>query len=456
MIPRDCLATVWARLVHGALAVLLLGATPFVRAHDAPPSVAYIDIGRSALDLELQLPLSELGTALMLPLAQVPDKVVPVTGPMIGRYVRDHLRVNTPGGTPYALNARSMAVRHTSSAGAMGSDWLTIQVRLEAPQNVSTAKFSLDDDIIVHDVAEHQVLVYVRRDFRNGLIGEKPVAIGLLTFQHTHLEIDSSEGSWWRGFTRLFALGMHHIAEGTDHLLFLLTLLLPASMLARQGRWVRGKSIAGSAWTITKIASGFTIGHSLTLALGAVGWVEVPSRPIEVLIAVSIIVSAVHAWRPVFAHKEIWIATGFGLIHGLAFASTLKGLNFDGWTLALSLLGFNLGIESMQLMVIALLLPTLILLSRTRWYTVIRPAAAGFAAACALGWIVERALGIRNPMAPLVNWLAPPPAWFVACLFVAAAVSVAVAVVQTLRPRLTASLPAVPAGYPSRTRVASN
>ena len=102
----------------------------------------------------------------------------------------------------------------------------------------------------------------------------------------------------------------------------------------------------------------------------------------------------------------------------------LSGLNFDGWTLALSLLGFNLGIESMQLLVIAATLPPLILLSSTRYYTGVRLVGAGFAAACAVGWILERAFELTNPLAPVVNWLAAPPAWLVATVCVGSALSV--------------------------------
>lgn len=83
---------------------------------------------------------------------------------------------------------------------------------------------------------------------------------------------------------------MRHIAEGTDHLLFLLALLLPAPLLVFRPRWAGFAGVRHSVLQILKVVTAFTIGHSITLALAALGLVRVPSRPIEILIAFSILV----------------------------------------------------------------------------------------------------------------------------------------------------------------------
>ena len=124
----------------------------------------------------------------------------------------------------------------------------------------------------------------------------------------------------------------------------------------------------------------------------------------------------------------------FGLVHGVAFAEVLSGLNFDGTTLVLSLVGFNLGIESMQLLVIAATLPLMLVWSATPRYGYIRGIGAGFAAACALGWILERAFGLTNPLEPVAAWMAPPPFWFVLSMCVASAGSLCILLVGS-RPR---------------------
>jgi hypothetical protein len=218
------------------------------------------------------------------------------------------------------------------------------------------------------------------------------------------------------GLTGAFHLGVRHIAEGTDHLLFLLALLLPAPLLACSGRWSRRATVRRSLLQILRIVTAFTLGHSLTLALAAFGLVRLPSRPVEALIAVSILVSAIHAIRPLFPGREAVIAAFFGLIHGLAFATALSDLGFDHWYRLVSILGFNLGIEAMQLAVVAAALPSLLLMSRTRAYPLLRVGVALFAALTSIGWIVERLLNVQNPFDPMVEGAAHHAPWIAAGL----------------------------------------
>jgi hypothetical protein len=210
---------------------------------------------------------------------------------------------------------------------------------------------------------------------------------------------------WLNGvqFSSLFHLGMRHIAEGTDHLLFLLVLLLPAPLLVSGLRWGQPSGVRQSLLRILGIVTAFTVGHSITLTLAVLDAVNVPSRPVEVLIAVSIFVSAVHAFRPIFPGKEALIAAFFGLIHGLAFAATLGRLGLGRWERVAGILAFNLGIETMQMLVVAAILPSLMLMSRTREYPILRIGGAAFAGAASLGWMVERLLDVQTPVDMIVN-----------------------------------------------------
>ena len=219
------------------------------------------------------------------------------------------------------------------------------------------------------------------------------------------------------GFVNLFRLGMRHIAEGTDHLLFLLALLLPAPLLVSGSHWGGPASVRRSLLRILSIVTAFTVGHSITLALAALGFVRVPGRPVEVLIAVSILVSAIHALRPFFPGKEASIAAFFGLIHGLAFAATLDQLGLGRWERVAGILAFNLGIETMQMTVVAIILPSLLLMSRTPAYRFLRIGGAVFAGAAALGWIAERLFGLGNSVDVVVNAVAQHPVWIAVALF---------------------------------------
>src|SRR6266567_2101886 len=219
------------------------------------------------------------------------------------------------------------------------------------------------------------------------------------------------------GFASIFRLGMRHIAEGTDHLLFLLALLLPAPLLVVGPRWAGFAAVHHSLLQILRVVTAFTIGHSITLAIAALGLVRVPSRPIEILIAVSILVSAAHALRPLFPGREAIIAAFFGLIHGLAFAATLGQLGLGWWPRLAGTLGFNLGIETMQLIVLASTMPSLVLLSRTPAYAILRTGGALFAGFASMGWIAERLLNVHSSVDVIVDGVAHRAVWIGGVLF---------------------------------------
>jgi hypothetical protein len=142
-----------------------------------------------------------------------------------------------------------------------------------------------------------------------------------------------------------------------------------------------------------------------------------------VLIGVSILVSAIHAIKPIFPNKETYIALGFGLIHGLAFANTLHGLSLSIGKMILSILGFNIGIELMQLVVIVAVIPWLILLSRTSFYSTFRVVVAILAGIAAMAWIIERLLEKSNIITDLIAKAANYSVWLLGVLIIGAVLS---------------------------------
>ena len=236
------------------------------------------------------------------------------------------------------------------------------------PPGAPADRLTFHYDAIFHHLITHTAVVTLASDWRNGVMGEEPVLLGTMRDTNAAIVIDRSGGSWFQGFAAMFRLGTRHIAEGTDHLLFLLALILPAPLVAAGGRWGGYAGGKTALRRIVKVVTAFTLGHSITLVFGALGWARLPGAVVESAIAVSILVSAVHALVPIFRGREVFIAGGFGLVHGLAFATTLTGFGFDPLTLVSSVLGFNLGIEAFQLLVILAAMPWLVLLARSRVY----------------------------------------------------------------------------------------
>jgi hypothetical protein len=221
-------------------------------------------------------------------------------------------------------------------------------------------------------------------------------------------------------------LGMRHIAEGHDHLLFLIALVLPAPLLASAGGTKRFRLWGGfggarhTARRLISVVSAFTVGHSITLIGGAFfGW-RLPSPPVEIGIAVSILISSIHAWRPLFNGREALIAGGFGLVHGLAFATVIANFGLEPLQKAQSILGFNLGIELIQLAVVICVLPSLLVLARLPGYRWLRGGGALLAGVAAIAWIAERASGRLNPVAEAIDLALGQAPWLLGALSLAA------------------------------------
>jgi hypothetical protein len=145
------------------------------------------------------------------------------------------------------------------------------------------------------------------------------------------------------GFFSFLQLGVEHIISGRDHLLFLAVLLMPA--LAT----VKRRGIGASLLDAGALLSLFTAAHAVTVTLAALSIIEVPARMSEAAIAFSIAITAADNLWPFLGGRRGVIAFGFGLIHGLGFASALGPLALRGWPLVAALVGFNTGIELVQL-----------------------------------------------------------------------------------------------------------
>ncbi len=167
---------------------------------------------------------------------------------------------------------------------------------------------------------------------------------------------------------RFLLEGTGHVAVGYDHIAFLLLLLLPSVLKASSGVWTAAASGKHVLRDLLKIVSVFTVAHSVTLGLAATDTLRLPAQPIEVAIAASIVIAGLLNLFPAAARWRMPLALVFGLVHGFGFANALQGIDVSGTRLAPVLAGFNLGVEVAQLLIIAIALPVLWLMSRTRYY----------------------------------------------------------------------------------------
>jgi hypothetical protein len=192
----------------------------------------------------------------------------------------------------------------------------------------------------------------------------------------------------WEQFLDYGREGVWHIWIGFDHVLFLVSLLLPAVLAMPR--------FAPAFWDVFKVVTAFTVAHSITLALAALGVVSLPARLVESAIAASVVLAALNNLSPVVNRGRWLVAFGFGLVHGFGFASVLGELGLPRDTLLLALVGFNLGVETGQLAIVALFLP-LAYAARRSWVyrRMVVVGGSGAIALIAAVWMIERLFNLE-------------------------------------------------------------
>ena len=177
-------------------------------------------------------------------------------------------------------------------------------------------------------------------------------------------------------------LGVEHILSGVDHLLFVLALII----------------ITRGGWKLAQTVTAFTLSHSITLTAATLGFVHVPQRPVEAVIALSIVFVAAEILRMRRGIKSItisapWmVAFSFGLIHGLGFAGGLSDAGLPVAHIPTALLFFSLGVESGHFLFIGVVLSLLAIAARVRmplprWAELVPPYAIG---TVAMFWVIQR------------------------------------------------------------------
>ena len=182
--------------------------------------------------------------------------------------------------------------------------------------------------------------------------------------------------------------GVWHIWGGYDHILFLLALLLPGVLRRGQAGWEPVGALRPALANVLQIVTAFTVAHSITLSLAALGLVHLPSRLVESAIAASVVLAAFNNLVPFFAERAWLVAFSFGLVHGFGFANALRDLGLRHGELAATLFGFNVGVEAGQLAIVALFVPLAFAVrDRTLYRRVLLPVGSAAIMTVAATWL---------------------------------------------------------------------
>ena len=341
-------------------------------------SVKYVDVtveGRSAT-VRVTVAPGDVTEPLGLPPDARPA-AADATGPGVAAYVARWIAIGPDPGAPCPAQA---------PRGHADTDARFVVVEWRVACETGLARLVLDFHAFFALDARHEAIVTVHAP---GAAGDAVVVRAAEPVLRVRAGESLGLGGW-------IAAGIDHIWEGRDHVSFVLALLLVVMLARRDGAWATlppGATLRRAATIITA----FTVAHSLSLLAASLGWVRLPGRAVESLIAISILYTAIeNIVRPDVRWRFV-LTFSFGLVHGLGFASVLQEMLPPDHMLA-PLLGFNLGVEIGQLVIVAIALPIAWLgareLGAVRYRHSAMPALSIAIAAVSIKWLIERVFGV--------------------------------------------------------------
>ena len=353
-------------------------------AHKPSDSYLNIDASGKRLTAEWEIGLRDLEMLIGLDSDQ--------NGEITWRELKDHrLAISahalsrlqiTAAGRPCGLEVSDLRVtRHSDGSYA------ALMLKSDCPGNADPLRIHYS--LLFERDPTHRGLVLFSESGKTETYILKPSA--------SSVTLGTQTSSIWAPFGAYLREGVWHILGGFDHLLFLLLLLLP-TVLIRHGRvWRAAGRLRPVTLGVAKIVTAFTLAHSSTLWLSVMGYVVLPGRLVETTIALSVLLTALHNLYPVTPVSGAKIAFIFGLLHGLGFANVLLDLGLSRVALGVSLLGFNLGVEFVQIVIVAMFLPVAFSARHTTYYrTVVFRLGSVMMGLIAAFWMVQRLFEIRG------------------------------------------------------------
>jgi energy-converting hydrogenase Eha subunit E len=378
--------------------VAFLWLTASAQAHNPDTSYARVIIGRDRLEVRLTLDLFTLEKITAVDAnrdQQVTRDELAQAGPAIERFLREHVKLELDG-KPAALgDARAPEWPRDAGEALAAKDWHSaaslVAISFSQPLAQPAHDVSITFEVFDAFGARHTVLgafeyggeseeVTFTREEPDYLFdtayADAPTA-GAPNQSAAAAAPPRKDSPLRANLMRFLKLGVEHIFLGYDHICFLIALI-----------------VVGRFRDLVKIITSFTVAHSITLILAAMGMARLPSRLVECAIALTIVyVAAENFWRRSMSHR--WMLTfAFGLIHGFGFANVLAELGLPALGRVRCLLAFNVGVELGQLAIVCVAFPLIVLLERGAHGRRVALAISAAVGLFGLGWFVERAFGL--------------------------------------------------------------
>lgn len=260
-----------------------------------------------------------------------------------------------------------------------------LQIPLSGLCPVESGIVDLDYELLFDVDSSHRGIIVISAD--------EQASTFVLAPDRRIAQLQPQAGQWLVSFANFTREGIWHIWIGFDHILFLLAMLLGVVLHQRRVIGEAALSWQHSGLEIVQLVTAFTIAHSITLIMATLQWVILSPRLVEAAIALSVVLGGLNILVPLFGRRHWQFAFAFGLIHGFGFANVLAELHLSTGQFVTTLLGFNIGVELGQLLIVLVAVPVLFLLTHQQGMRRISASASGLVITnIGVVWFLERTL----------------------------------------------------------------
>ena len=363
------------------------------KSHELGESYMFLKVYDHAVEGRIEVAFEDLNKALALRGEEtLTEENLDENIDLVKSYIAEKVKFQA-NQTDYPIEYIRHSVRHIEIA-----QYVKFYFRLKGEFSETPNALDIDYSIFFEMDDQQNGLLVLEHFWKAQLFKEQANVVLVFDTDNPLQRLDLTDASIWKGFWGVIKMGVWHIWIGYDHILFLIALILPAVMFRNKEDWEPVLSFKPALINVVKIITLFTIAHSITLSIAALGIFELPSRLVESIIAVSIAVAALDIIFPIFRNRIWLVVFVFGLFHGFGFAGVLSHLGVLGEHMALSLFGFNLGVEIGQVAVICAVFPIFYLLRNQSLYRILfLKTGAAMLILIAMIWFFERAFEMDIP-----------------------------------------------------------
>ncbi|MEP7309048.1 MAG: HupE/UreJ family protein [Acidobacteriota bacterium] len=379
------------RVVFFCLCLSLFSATTAL-AHTLGENYVWFNFRPDSIDGRFEIHFKDLENTLGLKLAQgsvdQQTAAVRANAALVQDYIRKHFSIGPESGPPYVLEFTTENVMQIP----LGS---FAQFYFRSTTGPLPNRLRVTHSMLYENDRFHRGLLLVDHNSKTGTnYGEEYVAM-VFGPAAPEQSLDLTSVPSLMGGRRMIWQGVLHIWIGIDHILFLIALILPTVLSLNDGSWTGVGGFRRALWNVLKIVTVFTIAHSVTLLLAALGLLNVPSRLVESMIALSIVLVALNNIVGRIKEGSLVVVLCLGLFHGLGFAAVMGYLPVRMESLLRAVVGFNVGVELGQMAIVASVFPILFLLRNRPFYVpAVLKGGSAVLILIASVWFIQRAFGL--------------------------------------------------------------